>query len=113
MFHLFNRNTRLVKSLTRASSVHDKGSEARDPLPSRRNSYNELWRDRQRRKVKGEAKNIDVENRWREISKVWQSVIMRWCDDDILLLTESGQPESQAGDQPGGGERDGAGGQQG
>ena len=70
MFHLFNRNKRLVKSLTRPSGVHDKESEARDPLPAWRNSYNEQWRDRQRRKVKGEAKNIDVENRWREISKV-------------------------------------------
>ena len=77
MFHLFNRNKRLVKSLTRTSAVHDKESEAREPGPNLRNSYTEQWRERQRRKVKGEAKNIDVENRWREISKVRQSDLTR------------------------------------
>ena len=70
MFHLFNRNKRLVKSLTRTTVVHDKESEAREPLANSRNSYNEQWREREQRKVKGDAKNIDVENRWREISKV-------------------------------------------
>ena len=71
-FVLFNRNERLVKSLTRTSVVHDKESEARETLPSSRNSYTEHSRERQRRKVKGEAQNIDVENRWRELSKVSQ-----------------------------------------
>lgn len=74
MFHFFNRNKRLVKSLTRTSIVRDKESEARETLPNSRNSYNEHWRERQRRKVKGDAKNIDVENRWREISKVNSSM---------------------------------------
>ena len=71
-FVLFNRNERLVKSLTRTSVVHDKESEARETLPHSRNSYTEQSRERQRRKVKGEAQNIDVENRWRELSKVSQ-----------------------------------------
>ena len=73
MFHLFNRNKRLVKSLTRPSVVPDKEEgEATETLPSSRNSYSQQWRERQRRKVKGEAQNIDVENRWRELSKVSQ-----------------------------------------
>ena len=82
MFHLSNRTTRLVKSLTRTTVVRDKESEARETLPNPRNSYSEHWRERQRRKVKGDAKNVDVENRWREISKVWQPV---QYDDDIFF----------------------------
>ena len=70
MFHLSNRTTRLVKSLTRTTVVRDKETEARETLPNPRNSYSEHWREQQRRKVKGDAKNVDVENRWREISKV-------------------------------------------
>ena len=51
---------RPVKSLTRSS---DKDAGAR-------NSYNSDWKDRNWRKLKGDAKNDDVEKRWREISKV-------------------------------------------
>ena len=55
-----DHNNRPVKSLTRTS---DKDAGAR-------NSYTSDWKDRNWRKLKGDAKNDDVEKRWREISKV-------------------------------------------
>ena len=65
---------RPVKSLTR-SSDKDAGAD-------RRNSYTSDWKDRNWRKLKGDAKNDDVEKRWREISKVGG-------DEEVYLLSLS------------------------
>ena len=60
-----NHNDCVVKSLARASD--DKESIARETLES---SFTSDWKERNLRKLKGDTKNSDVENRWREISKV-------------------------------------------
>ena len=78
---------RPVKSLTRGS---DKDAGAR-------NSYSSDWKDRNWRKLKGDAKNDDVEKRWREISKVGgvEVVITFYLSDLSPHYSESGQHQSE------------------